>query len=188
MKDCTMRVGFCLLGLVGLVILTSCSASTSQQPLSTDTATEAESTTSSQPTSLDILKAMDPTFEIYFDGESCVVEGPSEINPGEHLFVLHNDTDLPASVTIGSYFGEGSYEDHYQWREENCGGQGSDCKDADGNNMSYTLASWYSAKRSANEGRQTYFKLFDISMKKEHNIWVYSNSIYGWLCAPFNVQ
>jgi hypothetical protein len=187
MKACKISVWACLLGVVGLGILTSCSASTSELPLSTDTPPEAEST-SSLPTSLDILKAMEPTFEIFFDGESCVVEGPSAINPGEHLFVLHNDTDLPASVTIGSYFGEGSYEDHYQWREENCGGQGTDCKDSDGIDISYSLATWYSPKKLAREGQQTYYKLFDISMKREYNIWVYSNGVYGWLCAPFQIQ
>ena len=187
MKD-KRSVWLCLLGLAGLVILTSCSPLPEEHPLPTETPPEAETASTSQPTSLDILKAMDPTFEIFFDGESCVVEGPSEINVGEYLFVLHNDTDLPASITIGSYFGEGSYNDHFQWREENCGGQGTDCKDDNGKNMSYTLATWYSAKRRANEGRQTYFKLFDISMKREHNIWVYSDGIYGWLCAPFIVK
>ena len=188
MEPYKIRVWIGLLGLIGLVIVTSCNTSTNDPSLATDSPSEIETKSTSQPTSLDILKAMDPTFEIYFDGESCEVEGPSEINPGEYLFVLHNDTDLPASVTIGSYFGEGSYENHFQWREENCGGQGTDCKDADGNNISYSLATWYNTKKLAKEGKQTYYKLFDISMKREYNIWVYSDGIYGWLCAPFNVQ
>jgi hypothetical protein len=188
MKEIQMRVWASLMGLVVLVILTACSSFANQQPLSADTPVETESTSSSQPTTLDILKAMDPTFEVYFDGESCEVEGPSEINVGDHLFVLHNDTDLPASVTIGSYLSEGSYDDHFQWREENCGGQGTDCKDSDGNDISYSLATWYSPKKLASENQETYFKLFEVNMKREYNIWVYSDGVFGWLCAPFIVQ
>ena len=32
------------------------------------------------------LEAMEPTFVVHFDGKECLVEGPSEIKTGDHLF------------------------------------------------------------------------------------------------------
>lgn len=168
------------------IIILSCSAAPEIQALPSATATVILPTeTPSKPTTLDLLKEIDPTFEVFFDGESCEVEGPSEISFGEHLFILHNDTDLPASITLGSYFGDGSFEDHFQWREENCGGQGTHCEDKDGNLISYAEATWYSPKKSAKEEQLTYYKLFQIDMEREYVIWVYSDGFWGWLCAPF---
>jgi hypothetical protein len=67
------------------------------------------------PTTLEILKAMTPDYQVYFDGEECIVEGPSELNTGEYLFILHNQTDLPAILVLGSYSGEGTVDDHLYW-------------------------------------------------------------------------
>lgn len=172
-----------------VLILPACSPSSGEQPQSSPTPSAAPTKeTSSEPSTLDILKELEPTFNVHFDGEDCEVEGPSEIKKGEYLFVLHNQTDLPASVTIGSYFGDGSYQDHFQWREEICGGQGTKCLDEDGNGISYSMATWYSPLKTANEEELTYYKLFKVDMTREYVIWVYSDGWWGWLCAPFQVQ
>ena len=146
------------------------------------------------------LEAMEPTFVVHFDGKECLVEGPSEINTGDHLFVLHNQLELPAAVALGSYFGDGSYEDHFQWREENCagpdsdhfeceencGGQGAHCSDGE-NLISYTHATWYQPKKMATEGRKTYYKLIEIKHEREHVIWVELDRHWGWMCQSFQV-
>ena len=147
------------------------------------------------------LEAMEPTFVIRFDGKECVVEGPKEVKFGEHLFVHHNLTDLPSTQALGSYFGEGSYDDHFQWREENCsgpesdhfeceencGGQGAYCQDVDGGYMSYKLAAWYNPIKQAYDGDKTLYKLFEIDMEREYVIWAYSDGHWGWLCDSFQV-
>jgi hypothetical protein len=133
------------------------------------------------------FEAMEPTFVIQFDGEECLVEGPSEVKFGEYLFVLHNHTDLPASQALGSYFGEGSYENHFQWREENCGGQGTYCEDEEGIYQSYSLATWYNPINQTHDGDKAYYKIFKVDTEREYVIWAYSDLHWGWLCAPFQV-
>ena len=144
--------------------------------------------TPSSPTTLDNLKDMDPTYEIFFDGETCIVDGPAELTPGEYMFILHNETDLPATLWLASYFGEGSFDDHLLWKEENCGGQGSHCENAEGNMISYSLISWGNAKKQAQEGIEDYYKIYDISYIREHAIYVSSDGWWGWICAPIQVS
>lgn len=131
---------------------------------------------------------MSPDYQVYFDGEECIVEGPSELNTGEYLFVLHNQTDLPAILMLGSYFGEGTFDDHLYWLEENCEGQGSRCEDDDGNMFSYVFVTGYFPKKQANEGRETYYRLYDITMERQYLIEVYLDGYWGWLCAPIQVS
>ena len=140
------------------------------------------------PTTLEILKAMTPAYEVYFDGEECIVEGPSEINTGEYFIILHNQTDLPAILGLGSYFGEGTFDEHLLWREENCGGQGSHCEDDEGNEIGYSFATWYFPNKQAHEGRETYYKVYDITLEREYLITVSLDGWWGWLCAPIQVS
>ncbi len=140
------------------------------------------------PTTLDILKAMSPDYQVYFDGEECIVEGPSEINTGEYFIILHNQTDLLLILGLGSYFGEGTFDDHLLWREENCGGQGSRCEDDEGHFFSYLFDTWYFPKKQANEGRETYYRLYDITMERQYYIIVELDGYWPWLCAPIQVS
>jgi len=140
------------------------------------------------PTTLEILKDMDPTYEINFDGEECIVEGPSELNPGEYVVILHNQTDLPLNLWLGSYFGEGTFDDHLLWREENCGGQGTHCEDEEGNEISYTFAKWHNPLKQAQEGKETYFKLYEITLERQYFLWVSLDRWWGWNCAPIQVS
>lgn len=39
------------------------------------------------------LMATDPSIEVTFNGEECIVEGPNEIAVGVHVFVFHNQHD-----------------------------------------------------------------------------------------------
>ncbi len=135
------------------------------------------------PTILEILKAMNPTYEIYFDGEECIVEGPSELNTGEYFFILHNQDELPATLWLGSYFGEGTFENHLLWREENCEGQGSHCDE-----ISYSFATWNNPKKQAHEGRETYYKVYDIPLEREYFITVSLDGWWGWLCTSIQVS
>ena len=110
---------------------------------------------------------MEPDFIVTFDGKSCIVEGPADVSPGEYLVVLYNQTDLPAVLWVAPYQSEGSYEDHFQWREENCGGQGAHCEDKDGNEIMYNLIGWPNAKNQAQEGNKVYYKVYDIKIQRE---------------------
>ena len=135
------------------------------------------------PTTLEMLKALSPDYQIYIDGEECIVEGPSELTTGEYFFILHNQDELPATLWLGSYFSEGTFENHLLWREENCGGQGSHC-----DHISYAFATWYNAKKQAQEGRETYYKVYDITLEREYFIWVSLDGWWGWNCAPIQVS
>ncbi|HDD62518.1 MAG TPA: hypothetical protein ENF22_08340 [Chloroflexi bacterium] len=140
-----------------------------------------------KPPALATLESGEPDYIVTFDGKSCIVEGPAEVSPGEYLVVLYNQTDLPATLWVALYQSEGSYEDHLLWREENCGGQGTNCKDEDGREMSYNLIRWSNAKNQAQDGIKVYYKVYDLTIQREHVIWVSSDSWWGWLCAPFQV-
>jgi len=140
------------------------------------------------PTTLEILKAMSPDYHVYFDGEECIVEGPSELNTGEYFIILHNQTDLPLVLWLGSYFGEGTFDNHLLWREENCGGQGTHCEDDEGNEITYSFAKWHNPNKQANEGIETYYKAYDITMERQHFIWVSLDRWWGCNCAPIQVS
>lgn len=155
------------------------------QPTIAPTATPAGTST---PTYLEILQARPPDFEITFTNQGCIVFGPKEITPGEYLVVLHNQTELPAVLWMANYYGGGSFEDHMQWREENCGGQGTHCEDEDGNEMSYELVTWMGPKIQANDGIMSYYKVYDVKQAREHSFWVAWDGWWGWLCAPVQVK
>jgi len=140
------------------------------------------------PTTLEILKAMTPAYEVYFDGEECIVEGPSELSTGEYFIILHNQTDLPLVLWLGSYFGEGTFDNHLLWREENCGGQGTHCEDDEGNEIGYSFAKWHNPNKQAHEGIETYYKLYDITMERQYFIWVSLDRWWGWNCVPIQVS
>jgi hypothetical protein len=139
-------------------------------------------------TTLEILQARPPDFELTFTDEGCTVFGPKEINRGEYLVVLHNQTELPTVLWMANYYGGGSFEDHMLWREENCGGQGTHCEDEDGNEMGYGLVTWMGPNIQANDGIKTYYKVYDVKQAREHSLWVALDGFWGWLCAPIQVK
>ncbi len=179
---------FYLIPVIALCV--AACGSTEVQQMAPDT--QASTTTSvpeptQKPPALSTLEVMEPDFIVTFDGKSCIVEGPAEVYPGEYLVVLYNQTDLPAVLWVAPYQSEGSYEDHFQWREANCGGQGGHCEDKDGGEISYNLIGWPNAKNQAQEGIKVYYKVYDIKIQREHVIWVSSNMWWGWMCAPLQV-
>ena len=125
---------------------------------------------------------------MYFDEDGCTVEGPSELKIGEYLIVLHNQTDLPANLWLGSYFGEGTFDNHLKWREEICGGQGTHCEDDEGNEMGYEFLTWHGPIKQAKEGEETYYKIYEVKMKRQYFLWVSSDRWWGWLCSPIQVS
>ncbi len=154
-------------------------------PTKAFTATPAGTST---PTTLEILRARDPDFEIIFNDQGCTLFGPKEITRGEYLVVLHNQTELPAVLWMENYFGGGSFDDHLRWGEENCGGQGTHCEDEDGNAISYSKVTWMGPKKQANDGIKTYYKVYDVKQAREHSFWVSLDRWWGWLCAPVQVS
>lgn len=154
-------------------------------PVPTDPPIEAPTV---KPSTLDILKEMEPLFIAHIDGEKCIVEGPAEVKTGEYLVVLHNTSDLPANLWIGSYFGEGSFEAHRQWREENCGGiEGVHCEDEDGNAIGYSKVTWEQTLKQAQEGEETYYKLYNFEKERQYTVYVSLDGWWGWPCYPFQV-
>ena len=154
-------------------------------PTKAFTATPAGTST---PTTLEILQAKDPDFEIIFNDEGCTVFGPKEITPGEYLVVLHNQNELPANLWMENYFGGGSFEDHLHWREENCGGQGTHCEDEDGGEINYTLMTLMGPKLQAHDDIKTYYKVYEVKQAREHSFWVSLDMWWAWLCAPIQVN
>ncbi|MEE8355966.1 MAG: hypothetical protein V3R33_01540 [Anaerolineales bacterium] len=177
------------------MLITACASSPVEEaptvaplPSLTVTPTTATPAGTYTPTTLEILQARVPDFEITFNDQGCTVFGPKEITRGEYLVVLHNQTELPANLWMYNYFGEGSFEDHLHWREENCGGQGTHCEDEDGGEIMYSLVTWMGPKLQAHDGINTYYKVYDVKQAREHSFWVSMDMWWGWLCAPIQVN
>lgn len=195
--DSSRKLLIIVLFLIAMLI-TACrsvpveeTATDTQSPTLTLIPTKAFTATpagTSTPTTLEILQAKDPDFEIIFNDEGCTLFGPKEITRGEYLVVLHNQTELPAVLWMANYFGGGSFDDHLRWREENCGGQGTHCEDEDGNEISYSLVAWMGPKLQANVGEEVYYKVYDVKQAREHSFWVSSDRWWGWLCASIDVS
>lgn len=197
MMDSSRKLLIIVLFLIAMLI-TACgsapveeTATDTQSPTLTLIPTKAFTATpagTSTPTTLEILQAKDPDFEIIFNDQGCTLFGPMEITRGEYLVVLHNQTELPAVLWMANYFGGGSFDDHLRWREENCGGQGTHCEDEDGNEISYSLVAWMGPKLQANVGEEVYYKVYDVKNAREHSFWVSLDRWWGWLCAPVQVN
>lgn len=197
MMDSSRKLLIIMLFLIAMLI-TACgsapveeTATDTQSPTLTIIPTKAFTATpagTSTPTTLEILQAKDPDFEIIFNDQGCTLFGPMEITRGEYLVVLHNQTELPAVLWMANYFGGGSFDDHLRWREENCGGQGTHCEDEDGNEISYSLVAWMGPKLQANVGEEVYYKVYDVKNAREHSFWVSLDRWWGWLCAPVQVN
>lgn len=195
--DSSRKLLIIVLFLIAMLI-TACgsapgegTATDTQSPTLTLIPTKAFTATpagTSTPTTLEILQAKDPDFEIIFNDQGCTLFGPMEITRGEYLVVLHNQTELPAVLWMANYFGGGSFDDHLRWREENCGGQGTHCEDEDGNEISYSLVAWMGPKLQANVGEEVYYKVYDVKNAREHSFWVSLDRWWGWLCAPVQVN
>ncbi len=186
------------------LVFTACNGAQSKQDINTVSQSGEETTISNEvvkekPTStplpeptqkppmLATLENMEPDFEIFFDGVDCLVTGPSQVTLGEHNFILHNASDLIATLWVAVYQSEGSFEDHLAWRDENgCAHPGARCEDEDGNLKSYSLIRWLNAIKQAQEGTSVYYKVYDLNMPQEHLIYIGSNNV-GWLCVPFKV-
>ncbi len=141
-----------------------------------------------KPTMLEILQAREPDFIITIIDKRCMVEGPSEMHPGEYLAALYNQTDLPAVLWMANYRRGGSYEDHLRWREENWGGQGTYCENEGDGEIGYSLVGWMNAKQQAQDGIETYYKVYDVKITREHLFFVSLDRYFGWLCVPVQVK
>jgi hypothetical protein len=149
----------------------------------------AESTSTTEPTSkpvmLQTLEVGIPDFEVFFDGNDCIVKGPDDIKKGEYLVVLHNQTELMANLTLMNYPGEGSYEEHLAWRENNNCGQGIRCENEKGELLSYN-AVWMNAIKQSTDGITTSYKIYDVSFDRQYSFYVGSDN-RGWLCGSVEV-
>jgi len=107
-----------IVSLLFLFLLTTCSQSPAQNPTPG---------TSHPPTPgvIATMLATDPTLELTFNGEECVVDKPDEIPVGRHVFVFHNESDLDMHMVIMRYYPGNTWEDGLIWIEENCGPSGT---------------------------------------------------------------
>lgn len=179
--------------LLTCLVFTACSNAQNEQDINdvSQSGVEPTSTLLPEPTqklpALATLENMVPDYEIFFDGVTCRVEGPNQISLGEHNFILHNTSDLSATLWVAPYTGEGSFEAHLAWREQNkCAQPGARCEDEDGNLESYDQIRWVNAVKQAKEGTSIYYKVYDLTSSGEYLIYVGSNNL-GWLCMPFSV-
>ena len=174
-------------------IFTACTTPQNEQDLKEVSQSGGEPTSPLLPeptqksSALATLENMEPIYEIFFDGAVCRVEGPDQITPGEQNFILHNSSDLSATLWVAEYKGEGSYEDHLAWREQyECAHPGARCEDEDGNLESYAKILWMNPIKQANEGTSIYYRVYDLTSSGEYLIYIGSNNL-GWLCMPFSV-
>lgn len=154
-----------------------------QQPSATP-----EPSPTAKSTTLDFLQSLEPDFEVFFDGEDCVVEGPSEISLGEYLVVVYNETEINTQGWMANYHKEGSFDDHLLWREENCGGQGTHCEDENGVGISYNLVSWMFPTKQARDGAESHYTLWEVKQTREHSIVVTDDREFEWLCSAIQVN
>jgi hypothetical protein len=153
-----------------VILLVSCSSPTAQTPLETST-----------PDVKATLIASPPTFEITFDGNNCIVDGPEEITTGEHLFVLHDLSDLSAYHVVQRMFSDHSFEEEKKWVEENCGPPGSHCVKDSGR------VAGYQEKKQVYDEDGDLYKLIDLTFEVEHAIWVGNPKMEWWPCGSFQV-
>lgn len=160
------RVFLVFLGLLSA----SCSPAQALAPMGTPT-TDARATLIASPT----------TFEITFDGETCVVDGPEEVTMGEHMLVLHDRSDLSAYHVVVRHYPDHSFEDEMKWVEENCGPPGSYCDGDSG------LIAGYQPSKSTIDAEGNSYKLIDFAFEAEHSLWVGTPQGYWWPCSAFFV-
>ena len=75
-----------LIGCLLFALLTSC-ATAAPEP----TATDVPPTATPEPTSCEEVEGI--CLELTFDGESCIYEGPTDLNPGPVTIIFHNEGD-----------------------------------------------------------------------------------------------
>ena len=153
-----------------VISLLSCTSSTPQETVETST-----------PDAKAALLASPPTFEITFDGNNCIVNGPEEITAGEHLLVFHDQSNLSAYQVVQRMFSDHSFEKEKAWVEENCGPPGTRCVKDSGKVFGYF------AKKQAFDDEGALYKLFDFTFETEHAIWAGTPKLEWWPCGSFQV-
>lgn len=112
MKITTLLFLECLL----LALFTSCATAAQETPLP-PTTTPVPATYTPEPTSCEEVEGI--CLELSFDGESCVYEGPADLNPGPVKLIFHNEGDGWAATNLIRLLEDKTLEDiNHLYREE----------------------------------------------------------------------
>jgi hypothetical protein len=124
------------------------------------------------------MLATEPTIEVTFDGETCIVEGPKEIPVGTHMFVFHNQSDMDTHMVPMRYYSGNTWEDALTWIEENCGPPGTHCAET---------APWMVGipyEKSVFDDLKTRYKQYDFTVATEYHMWAETSGFLLWPCSP----
>jgi hypothetical protein len=124
------------------------------------------------------LFSSDPSIEVSFDGNECIVDGPSEVPTGAHVFVFRNTMDHPVFLVPVRHYEGNSWEDALDWVEENCGPPGTFCD---------VRASWMAGvayEKSAFDGLVTRYQQYDLAIEAEYSLWAETSGGRLWPCGP----
>ena len=164
-----------------LIAFSLIAACTTTQPEPTSTPL---SPTEPPPPTTDInatLIATDPSIEVTFDGNECVVDGPNEIVVGEHVFVFHNQSGRLTSFLPGRNYPERTWLDMVDWIEDNCGQPGEDC---------FGTPPWIEVlfhDHSKFDDENNLYRQYDLNREAEYHIVVETEDGRIWPCGPFHV-
>ena len=58
---------------------------------------------------------------VIFDGEQCKIEGPAELDPGQHTFLFIDEADRSAEMWVRQLVDDVTYDEHIEYLEEQGG-------------------------------------------------------------------
>ena len=126
--------------------------------------------------------AQDPTggvIDVTFDGVACTSEGPSTIAPGEHSFLLIDNSERPRTEMWVASIADGHTYSELLELQDQAGGQG-----ADGNRPSWVGSTPMIAPASSPaEGQMLYSHALEPGL----HTFVVGGSDAQWNCGSFEV-
>lgn len=168
-----------ILPLICLIV--SCSSSTTPAP--TITSPPVPQATLIATSTPEPESATNVSLEVIFDGDECVVHGPSQLDTGVHEFVLRNQSGERAGLWTGRLYPEKDWEDFLQWFQDNCGPPGSLCPGTDP-----SWIAWLFEIKYINVAPDEFHYQHDLKLEADYILVVSrtSNS-HVWPCGTFQV-
>jgi len=111
-------------------------------------------------------------FEVTFNGNGCIVSGPTEVPIGDYSFLLNNTSGRRVKLVVTQLLDGHTFQDLVDLQTE------------PGDN--FMIESWMSKPSYYTEDRKIYIVSLDEA--GEHGIVISEDKHVGiWLCAPFLV-
>lgn len=164
-----------------IIFIVSCSSRLTPTPtITSPPVPQATLTATSTP---EPESATNASLEISFDGDECVVHGPSQLDTGVHEFVLHNQSGERASLWSGRLYPEKDWEDFLQWFQDNCGPPGSLCPGTEA-----PWIAWLFNIKDIKVAPDEFHYQYDLKLEADYFLVVARTSdSHVWPCGAFQV-